>query len=96
MKSRIHQALESSCIKFSSVLSDVFGKSGRYILDGLLEGKTIEEILDGIKSKAIRKKEQQLREAIKNSLDLAQILVIRIYLELMEEFQKKSKLLILK
>ena len=96
MKSRIHQALESSCIKISSVLSDVFGKSGRYILDGLLEGKTIEEILDGIKSKAIRKKEQQLREAIKNSLDLAQILVIRIYLELMEEFQKKSKLLILK
>jgi len=81
LKSRIHQALESSCIKISSVLSDVFGKSGRYILDGLLEGKTIEEILDGIKSKAIRKKEQQLREAIKNSLDLAQILVIRIYLE---------------
>ena len=96
MKNRILQALESSCIKISSVLSDVFGKSGRYILDGLLEGKTIEEILDGIKSKAIRKKEQQLREAIKNSLDLAQILVIRIYLELMEEFQKKSKLLILK
>ena len=96
MKNRIHQALESSCIKTSSVLSDIFGKSGRYILDGLLEGKTIDEILIGTKSKTIRKKEQQLREAIKNSLDLAQILVIRIYLELMEEFQKKSKLLILK
>lgn len=96
LKNRIHQALESSCIKISSVLSDVFGKSDRYILDGLIEGKTIEEILDGIKSKAIKKKEHQLREAIKNSLDPAQILVIRIYLELMEEFQKKSRLLILK
>jgi hypothetical protein len=41
MKNRIHQALKSSCIKISSVLSDIFGKSGRYILDGLLEGKTI-------------------------------------------------------
>ncbi len=80
LKNRIHQALESSCIKISSVLSDIFGKSGRYIIDGLIEGKTIEEILDGIKLKAIRKKEQQLREAIKNSLDPAQILVIRIYL----------------
>ena len=91
MKNRIHQALESSCIKISSVLSDVFGKSGRYILDGLLEGKTIDEILVGIKSKKIRKKDQELREAIKNSLDPAQILFVRNCLELMEEIQKKIK-----
>jgi Transposase and inactivated derivatives len=71
LKNRIHQALESSCIKISSVLSDIFGKSGRYILDGLFEGKTIDEILVGIKSKKIIKKGQELREAIKNSLDLA-------------------------
>ncbi len=88
MKSRIHQALESSCIKMSSVLSDIFGKSGRYILNCLLEGKNIDQILVGLKSKAIRKKEQQLREAVKNSLDSAQILVIRTCLELMEEIQK--------
>jgi transposase len=93
LKNRIHQALESSCIKISSVLSDIFGKSGRYILDCLLEGKNIEEILNGIKSKMIRKKEAELREAIKNSLDSAQILVIRINLELIEEFQKKIKTL---
>ena len=89
LKNRIHQTLEYSCIKISSVLSDIFGKSGRYLLDGLLEGKTIDEILIGTKSKTIRKKEQQLREAIKNSLDPAQILVIRYYLEQMEETQKK-------
>ena len=89
LKNRIHQTLEYSCIKISSVLSDIFGKSGRYLLDGLLEGKTIDEILIGTKSKTIRKKEQQLREAIKNSLDPAQILVIRYYLEQMEETRKK-------
>jgi transposase len=89
LKNRIHQALESSCIKISSVLSDIFGKSGRSILDGLLERKTVDEILVWIKSKKIRKKDQELREAIKNSLDPAQILVIRYYLEQMEETQKK-------
>jgi transposase len=47
MKNRIHQTLEYSCIKISSVLSDIFGKSGRYLLDGLLEGKTIDEIIIG-------------------------------------------------
>ncbi len=41
----IHQALESSCIKISSVLSDIFGKSGMQILNGLLEGKSIDDIL---------------------------------------------------
>lgn len=91
MKNRIHQALESSCIKMSSVLSDIFGKSGQHILDGLLVGKNIEEILKGIKSKRIMKKEQELRDAIKNSLDPAKILIIRNCLELIEEIQKKIK-----
>ena len=68
LKNRIHQTLEYSCIKISSVLSDIFGKSGRFLLDGLLEGNTIDEILIGTKSKTIRKKEQQLREAIKLAL----------------------------
>ena len=93
MKNRIHQALESSCIKISSVLSDIFGKSGRHILDGLLEGKRIDEILMGIKSKKVKNKEQELREAIKNSLDPAKVLIIQNCLELMEEIQKRIKLL---
>ena len=91
MKNRIHQALESSCIKMSSVLSDIFGKSGRHILDGLLEGKNIDEILMGIKSKRVMKKEQELRDAIKNSLDPSKILLTRNFLELIEEIQKKIK-----
>jgi len=89
MKNRIHQALESSCIKISSVLSDIFGKSGRHIIDGLLEGRNIDEILNGIKSKRVLKKEQDLRDAIKNSLDPAQILMIRNCLELIEEIQQR-------
>jgi len=31
------------------VFLDVFGKSGRYVLDRLLEGKPIDKILKGIK-----------------------------------------------
>jgi transposase len=91
MKNRVHQALESSCIKISSVLTDIFGKSGQKILNGLLEGKMIDEILAGIKAKTVKKKEQELRDAVKNSLDPAKILLIRNCLELMEEIEKKIK-----
>lgn len=57
----------------------------------MLEGKNIDEILQGIKSKKIRKKDQEIRETIKNSLDTAQILYIQNCLELIEEIQKKIK-----
>jgi len=36
IKNRIHQELESACIKLSSVLSDIFGKSGIHIIRGIL------------------------------------------------------------
>jgi transposase len=48
VKNRIHHALESCGIKLSSVLADIFGKSGRYLLNSLLDGISIEEIIEGI------------------------------------------------
>jgi len=64
MKNRIHKELESACIKISSVLSDIFGVSGMKIINGLLEGKNIDDILKMITSKAILKKEQELRACL--------------------------------
>lgn len=89
MKNRIHQTLESACIKLSSVLTDIFGKSGRHILNGLIYGKSVNEILRGIPSKRIRNKEILLKEAIKNNLDATQVIIIRDCLELMEIIQTK-------
>jgi len=36
LKNRVHKILDSCCIKLSSVVSDIFGKSGRHIVEGLL------------------------------------------------------------
>ena len=47
--------MQSEVIKLSSVLSDNFGKSERHILDGMIEGKSIEKIIEGIPSKRVRK-----------------------------------------
>ena len=88
-KNRVHHALESCGIKLSSVLSDIFGKSGRYVLNGLLEGRNIDDILKGIKLKRIKKKADEIKEAIKGSLDLTQIFLIRGSLEQMEAIQKR-------
>jgi transposase len=93
MKNRIHKELESACIKISSVLSDIFGVSGMKILNGLLDGKSIDEIIKTITSKKVLKKEQELRYAVRNSLDPARILLIRIYLEVIEKIEREIEAL---
>ena len=89
MKNRIHKELESSCIKLSSVLADIFGKSGRHILDSLLVGKGVDEILSEIKSKRVRNKDVLLREALSNSLNPTQCYLIRTYLDMIDSIQTK-------
>lgn len=88
-KNRIHQALESCGIKLSSVLSDIFGKGGRYILNGLLEGKGLTDILENIPVNRLKKKADQIYEAIKSGLDSTQILLIQGSLEHMKAIQKR-------
>jgi len=88
-KNRIHHALESCGIKLSSVLSDMFGKTGQSILSGLLEGRTIDDILKSVNLKRIKATAEEIREAIKGSLDFTQILLIRGSLEQMAAIQKR-------
>jgi len=88
-KNRIHHALDSCGIKLSTVLSDIFGKAGQSILNGLLEGRTIDDILKSINLKRIKATAEEIREAIKSSLDFTQILLIRGSLEHMEAIQKR-------
>jgi len=88
-KNRIHKLLDSCNIRLSSVLSNIFGKVGRYILDGLLEGKDIDEIIEGIPVKRLMKKADQIREAVKDGLDITKILLIRGSLELMAALKKR-------
>jgi transposase len=88
-KNRIHHALESCGIKLSSVLADVFGKSGRYLLNSLLDGVELEEMIKGIPVKSIRKKADQIREAVRGSLETTQIILIRGGLEQIESIQRR-------
>ena len=88
VKNRIHHILDSNCIRLSSVLSDIFGKSGRYILNCLLEGVDIDEIIEGIPVKRIKKKEDQIREALTIQLSCTDIILVRGYLEEIDSIQK--------
>jgi transposase len=89
LKNQVHQGLESCSIKLSSVLSDNFGKSGRHILDGLIKGKNIDRIIEGIPSKRVKKNEDQIRAAIRTGLDGTQIFLIQSHLNTIDGLTKK-------
>jgi transposase len=89
MKNQVYQGLESCSIKLSSALSDSFGKSGRYILDGLIKGKNIDEIIAGIPSKRVRKNGDQIRAAIKTGLDQIQVFLIQSHLDTIDCLTQK-------
>jgi len=88
-KNKIHHSLDSACIKLASVISDIFGKSGMYLLNCILDGRDIDEIIEGIPSSRLKKKADQIKEAIKSHLEASQIILIRGSLSLIRSIQER-------
>lgn len=89
IKNRISQELEAACIKLSSVLSDIFGKSGRHIIDGLLNGIDLEEILESIPSKRVRANREEIRGIVQANLSSSQIFLLRSHLNTIDALNKQ-------
>jgi transposase len=88
-KNKIHRDLSSSHIKLSSVITDIFGKSGMHIMRGLLEGQSIDQIIKGIPSGRVKKNADKIKVSIENNLDSSQIFLIESNLELIGSVQNK-------
>jgi transposase len=76
IKNIIHHELESACIKLSSVLSDIFGKTGVHIIRGMLAGRSIEDIIDGIPARTLKSNREEIRKAINANISPIQASLI--------------------
>ena len=90
-RNRIHKYLSSSGVKLSSTMDDIFCKSGRYILNCLAEEKPIEEILKGIPSGKIRKKQDLIRSALENGLNDTNRMLLKDALEILDNLESKME-----
>lgn len=88
-RNRIHKYLALRGIKLRSGIRGIFGKSGRHVLNGLVEGKNTEEILDGIPSGRIRKKREIIKSAIAIGLDDITKFLIKDALEVLDNLENK-------
>jgi transposase len=84
---RLHKALEDSNVKLDCVASDLLGKSGRAMLDALVQGTTDPAILADLAKGRLRQKIPALREALRrfNGLHALLIGAILAHLDFLDE-----------
>jgi transposase len=66
---RLHKALEDAGIKLDCVAADILGKSGRDMLDALVQGTTDPVVLANLARRQMRKKIPLLQEALQGHFD---------------------------
>ena len=61
---RLQKVLETANSKLAAVATDMMGKSGRDMLDAMIEGTTDAQVLADLARGTLRKKLPQLRQAL--------------------------------
>ena len=83
IKNEIHHILDSELFRLSSVLTDLFGKSGLRILQGIINGSPMDEIIKKLPLN-IRKKTIQLNEVLQTTISPEAILRLKYCLNLLK------------
>ncbi len=91
LKNKIHHLLDSASIRLSSVLSDLFGKSGTIILKGLIQNKPLEEIIESLPKK-MKGSADAISAAIPASIPPVYLVLLESYLKLVEDLDAEIKL----
>jgi transposase len=83
IKNEIHHILDSELFRLSSVLTDLFGKSGLRILRGIINGSPMDEIIKKLPIN-VRKKTVQLTEILQTTISLEAILRLKHCLNILK------------
>jgi transposase len=76
-KNRCQKVLNRVNIRLRSKLSDVFGKAGMEILNGLMAGKTVEAILEHTENNQLKKRCDEIKAVAKGSLSETDIFELK-------------------
>jgi transposase len=92
VKNKIHHLLDSTNIRLSSVLTDLFGKSGTIILKGLVQNKPFEEIINSL-PKRMRARPDAIITTLPASIPPVCLILLQSYLNVIDILDKEIKLL---
>lgn len=86
-KNRVHQVLQSAGIKLTTYIEDIFGKSGRNMLDLLVNGEVITtEVVESLVYTSLKKKVSQIVDAMNGFMRTHHRFMLNEILNLMDSF----------
>ena len=88
-KQRVEKLLEDALIKLSTVATDIFGRSGRAMLEALIAGERDPEVLADLALGQMRKKTAALREALTGRFDAHHAELARMLLDEIDALSEK-------
>jgi transposase len=92
LKNKIHHLLDSASIRLSSVLSDLFGRSGTIVLNGLVRKKPLEELIKSLPTK-MQGRADAIAATVPASIPQVTLVLLQSYLKLVDDLDLEIKLL---
>ncbi|MBM0229146.1 IS110 family transposase [Micromonospora sp. ATA51] len=92
-RQRVEKLLEDAQIKLSSVISDIFGVSGRQILDALIAGQRNPRVLADLARGRMRRKTAILSEALRGFFTDHHAVILRMMLDNIDRLSEQITVL---
>lgn len=90
-KNRCQKVLNRVNIRLRSKLSDVFGKAGMEILNGLMAGKSVEAILEHTENRQLKNRCEEIKAVAKGALSENDIFVLKHLTETIEHLNSQIR-----
>jgi len=68
-KKRVYKILQICNIRLASKLSNIFGNDGQMLLNALMNGESIDEVIDKYGSKRLKAKKEEVKASILGTLE---------------------------
>jgi len=78
-------------IRLASKLSNIFGRDGQMLLNALMKGESIDEVIEKYGSKMLKKKREEVKESILGALGEADIIELKICLENINRLEEQIR-----
>jgi transposase len=87
-KNKVHKILQLCNVRLDSEITDIFGKSGRIIIEAISKGESLDKALERCPT-SVKKNSEAIKASIMGSLSQADLFQLKLCLGVVDEFEQK-------
>lgn len=90
-KNRCQKVLNRANIRLGSRLSDVYGKAGKEVLEGLMAGKSVEVVLENTENKWLKNRCDEIKAVARGALSESDIFLLKEFTEMIDHLNEQIR-----